>query len=67
MPNLTRIVCLGQDAWDCACVATGVRGDWVTYLDAGHPLGLLLAAYHPAARVPFANLERPWRALFPAL
>jgi hypothetical protein len=67
MPNLTKVVCLGQDAWDCACLATGLHGNWAARRDAGQPLGRLGAAYPPAARVALATIERPWRALSPAV
>ncbi len=63
MPNLHWIVCLGAEAWDCACRARELAGDWEAHRTSGEPLGSLVAAYHPAARIPRELMARPWRAL----
>ncbi len=62
LPALRWIVCLGHDAWECASGATGLAGDWREHRDRGRPLGPLVAAYHPSARVSLVALERPWAA-----
>jgi hypothetical protein len=51
MPALRRVVCLGAEAWECGCAAIGLVGDWREHRESGEPLGPLVAAYHPSARV----------------
>lgn len=63
MSALRWIMCLGQEAWEVAAAAQEVDGDWKTHRDSGRPLGLLVAAYHPAARVSQERMAGPWEAL----
>jgi len=63
MPRLCWIMCLGQDAWECACREANVEGAWREHRDRGLPLGRLIAAFHPAARVSKERMERPWQIL----
>ena len=63
MPNLRWIVCMGAEAWECACGARELVGDWEEHRRSGEPLGPLIATYHPAARIPHEVMARPWRAL----
>jgi hypothetical protein len=63
MPRLEWIVCLGAEAWACACGATGCAGDWQAHRDDAIPFGPLIAAYHPAARVGAPAMQRPWDVL----
>jgi hypothetical protein len=63
MPNLQRIVCLGEESWTCATAALGLSGHWQQYRDSGVRLGALVAAYHPAARVSTPKIAASWRAL----
>jgi uracil-DNA glycosylase len=63
MPALERIVCLGQESWECATAALGLSGDWQQHRDSGSRLGPLVAAFHPAARVSTVRIEAAWRAL----
>ncbi len=54
---------MGLEAWECACRALGVEGDWRTHRDSGEPLGQLVAVFHPAARVAWERLAAPWEVL----
>jgi hypothetical protein len=63
MPALRWVVCLGLEAWECACVALGLEGDWRAHRDSGEPLGPLVAAFHPSARVSRERMGRPWEVL----
>ena len=63
MPNLRCIMCMGSEAWECASRALGREGEWIAHRDSGQPLGLLIAAFHPCARVSREQLTRPWEAL----
>jgi hypothetical protein len=63
MPNLQSIVCLGREAWECACRASGLDGDWLDHRESGTPLGQLIAAYDPAARVGREAAHRAWETL----
>ena len=63
MPARQWIVCLGWEAWVVATAALGVKGDWRAHGDAGEPLGPLVAAFHPSARVTTAAMAGPWSAL----
>jgi hypothetical protein len=63
MPALRWIVCLGLEAWECSRSALGLEGDWRAHRDSGEPLGPLVAAFHPSARVSRERMERPWEAL----
>jgi len=63
MPALRRIVCLGHEAWEVASAALCLEGDWKAHRDAGEPLGPLVAAFHPAARVSLEAMSGPWQAL----
>jgi hypothetical protein len=63
MPALRRVVCLGLEAWEVACAALGLEGDWRAHRDSGEPLGPLVAAFHPSARVARERMEGPWSAL----
>jgi hypothetical protein len=51
MPNLRWIVCMGNEAWECATGALGLQGDWRPHRDSGTPLDRLIAAFHPSARI----------------
>ena len=62
MPRLQRVVCLGAEAWECACSATGLTGDWKEHRDSGRPLGQLVAAYHPSARVSRGKFLAGWHS-----
>jgi hypothetical protein len=44
-------------------VALGLEGDWRAHRDSGEPLGPLVAAYHPSARVSRERMGRPWEVL----
>jgi len=63
MPALRWVACLGLEAWDCACSALKLDGDWRAHRDSGAPLGPLIAAFHPSARVSTARMAAPWEAL----
>jgi hypothetical protein len=63
LPDETLVMCLGEEAWECACAATGLSGDWREHRDAVRPLGRLVAAFHPVARVSVAQHEGPWQLL----
>ena len=63
MPARRWVVCLGREAWEVATAALGVEGDWRAHRDAGEPLGPLVAAFHPSARVGTAAMARAWSAL----
>ncbi len=63
MPALQRIICLGEESWECANAAEGLSGKWQQYRDSGTRLGRLVAAFHPAARVSAARIATAWRAL----
>ena len=63
MKNLCFIMCLGQEAWEVATVSLGVEGSWQEHRDSGVPLGKLVAAYHPAARVAGDCMAHPWATL----
>ena len=60
---LRWVVCLGREAWQVACGALGVEGDWRTHRNAGEPLGPLVAAFHPEARVERERMAAPWEVL----
>lgn len=63
MPARRWIVCLGREAWEVATAALGVEGDRRAHRDAGEPLGPLVAAFHPSARVATEAMARPWSSL----
>ena len=63
MPALRVVMCLGQEAWDVATAAFQIEGTWQEHRDSGEPLGPLVAAYHPAARVSGDRMAGPWDAL----
>ncbi|MGH7287592.1 MAG: hypothetical protein ACREI8_06185 [Myxococcota bacterium] len=63
MPARRWVVCLGDDAWDCATRALGLEGDWRARRESAEPLGPLVAAFHPAARVSRERLSKPWKML----
>jgi len=63
MPALQRIVCLGEESWECATGALGLSGRWRQHRDSGTRLGPLVAAYHPAARVAKATIAAAWQTL----
>jgi hypothetical protein len=60
MPRLQRIVCMGADAWECACKAMGLVGSWEAHRDSAEQLGPLVAAYHPSARVSRERMRWAW-------
>lgn len=66
MSALRWVVCLGLEAWECACGALGLEGDWRAHRDSGEPLGPLVAAFHSSARVARGRMEGPWEALLRA-
>ena len=63
MPALRWMVCMGLEAWECACRALDVEGDWRAHRDSGEPLGHLVAGFHPAARVARKRMAAPWEVL----
>ncbi len=63
MPARRWVVCLGREAWKVATAALGIEGDLRAHRDAGEPLGPLVAAFHPSARVAAAVMARPWSVL----
>jgi hypothetical protein len=63
MPARRWVVCLGREAWEVATAALGIEGDWRAHRDAGEPLGALVAAFHPSARVAAAVMARPWSTI----
>lgn len=68
MPALKTIVCMGEQAWDCAGRVFGLRRAFRDQRDSGTavvagPLALI-AAFHPGARV---STERKLRAWEPVL
>jgi hypothetical protein len=63
MPALQRIICLGQEAWECASRAIRLEGDWQEYRDGAKPLGRLIAAFHPSARVSNERMQAAWDLL----
>ena len=60
MPNLQLVLCLGREAWEAATAARGLEGDWQRYRDGCEPLDLLVAGFHPSARVPGEFVARPF-------
>jgi hypothetical protein len=66
LPNMRAdvlVLCLGAEAWECSCAATGQVGEWSIHRDSGRTLGNLIAAFHPAARVSHARQVDPWSLL----
>ncbi|MFN0009329.1 MAG: hypothetical protein ACKVXR_15605 [Planctomycetota bacterium] len=63
MPKLRWVMCLGLEAWECASGAVGVEGDWSRHRDNYLPLGKLIAAYHPSARISKERMAGPWGLL----
>ena len=63
MPRLRWVACMGAEAWECGCAALGLSGDWEVHRDACEPLGPLVAAYHPSARVSREEMARAWEML----
>lgn len=63
LPRLEWIVCLGGEAWECACSATVRAGEWRSHRDDGKSLGNLIAAFHPSARVSWERMRQPWDVL----
>ena len=63
MPARRWVVCLGREAWKVATAALGVEGDRQAHREAAEPLGQLVAAFHPSARVTREALVGPWEAL----
>ncbi len=65
MPRLQAVVCLGEDAWQCAMRALDFDGDWRASRDSGMVVNAgqikVIAAYHPAARVSRERAAAPWR------
>ncbi len=64
MPNLEAIVCMGDEAWMCASGVLKVRSAWAKTRDAVGVVQAgnirMIAAYHPAARISKARMQRPW-------
>ncbi len=71
MPNLQAIVCMGDEAWRCASGVLKVRTSWADARDGGGEVRAgrigVFAAYHPAARVSKAGMQRPWEAVVDVL
>ena len=66
MPRLTWIVCMGEESWEVACKAEGRtwrEGEWRERRGKGEPLGRLVAAFHPSARVKIEQMAPPWNSL----
>lgn len=60
MSNLRWMMCMGSEAWEVARSATSRRGRWEDHRDRLGPLGIQIAAFHPAARVGDVLSGRAW-------